>query len=199
MFKTREALIPYLIMVSAAAAGLLWHESDLVPGPGRTVSEGQANVGGPFRLTDQDEKSISSSDFLGWYQPIYFGYSYCPDVCLTTLEVIADALSKLGPDAGRLAPIFITVDPTRDTPAVLKKYLAAFDPRFIGLTGSQKQIAVVEREFRVFAQKVPLQGGTYGMNHSSGIYLMDPRGRLVTYFDNLGSPAVLANSIKAKI
>src|SRR6516164_2070638 len=126
MFKTKEALIPYLLLVAAM-------------------------VGGPFQLTDQDGKPRASGDFHGKYMLIYFGYSNCPDVCPTTLAVMAQALDKLGADANRIVPVFITIDPEHNTPAILKQYMAAFGPRFVGLTGNPTQIAAVEKTYRVYA------------------------------------------------
>jgi cytochrome oxidase Cu insertion factor (SCO1/SenC/PrrC family) len=200
MFKTKEALIPYLLLVAAMAGGLIWHESENVPGLGRTVTSGVIQVGGPFQLTDQDGKPRASADFRGRYQLIYFGYSFCPDVCPTTLGVMSAALDKMGVDAKRIVPIFITIDPERDSPAVLKKYMAAFGPEFVGLTGSPANIAGVEKAYRVYAKKQPLDGKSgYGMDHSSVIYLMGPDGRLVSFYDELISPDALAKDLKAKI
>ena len=163
----------------------------------------RSQVGGPFNLTDQDGKNIPAPDFRGKYQLIYFGYSFCPDVCPTTLAVMAQALDKMGVDADRIVPIFITIDPERDTPAVMKQYMAAFGPRFVGLTGSPATIAAVEKQYRVYAKKQPLDkanpNGGYGMDHSSVIYLMGPDGRLVTFYDELISPDALAKDLKAKI
>jgi protein SCO1 len=199
MFKTKEALIPYLLLVAAMAGGLLWHESENIPGLGRTVTSGVPAVGGPFRLTDQDGEPRASGDFAGRYQLIYFGYTNCPDVCPTTLAVISEALDKLGVDANRIVPIFITIDPGHDTPAILKPYVKAFGPQFVGLTGSQAQISDVEKSYRVYAGKKALEGGKYGFDHSSVIYLMGPDGRLVTFYDELISPDDLAKDLKAKI
>jgi cytochrome oxidase Cu insertion factor (SCO1/SenC/PrrC family) len=199
MFKTKEALIPYLLLVAAMAGGLIWHESENVPGLGRTVTSGKVEVGGPYTLTDQNGKAVSSADFHGKYQLIYFGYSFCPDVCPTTLGVISQALDKMGVDQNRIVPVFITIDPDRDTPSVLKNYMAAFGPRFVGLTGSQAQITAVEKEYRVYAKKQPLAAGGYGMDHSSVIYLMGADGRLVTFYDELISPDQLEKDLKAKI
>jgi len=199
MFKTKEALIPYLLLAAALAGGLLWHESEMVPGLGRTVTSGQIAVGGPYALTDQDGKPRASSDFHGKYQLVYFGYTFCPDVCPTTLAVMAAALDKMGVDQNRIVPVFITIDPERDSPAVLKKYLAAFGPRFVGLTGGPQQIAQVEKEFRVYAKKQPMAGGNYGMDHSSVMYLMGPDGRLVGFYDEAMQPEDLAKDLKKKI
>jgi protein SCO1/2 len=199
MLRNKQALIPYMLLVAALVGGLLWHESETVPGLGRTVVSGQAQVGGPFRLTDQNGKSVSDRDFRGRYMLIYFGYSFCPDVCPTTLQVMADAIGKLGDKAGRITPVFITIDPERDTPKVLKEYMNAFGPNFVGLTGSAAAVKDVEKKYRVYAEKKPLTGGNYGMDHSSVLYLMGPDGRLVTYYDEAISPDNLAKELKQKI
>jgi protein SCO1/2 len=199
MLKTKEALIPYLLLAAAVAGGLLWHQSETVPGLGRTITTGTIAVGGPYRLIDQNGQPRGSADFRGKYQLIYFGYSFCPDVCPTTLSVMADALDKLGADGNRIVPIFITIDPERDTPAILKQYMTSFGPRFVGLTGSTAAIAAVEKEYRVYAKKQPLPGGKYGMDHSSVQYLMGPDGKLVTFYDELIPAADLAKDLKTKI
>ena len=200
MFKTKEALIPYLLLVAAVAGGLIWHESENVPGLGRTVTTGAVAVGGPYTLTDQNGLRRSSGDFRGKYQLIYFGYSFCPDVCPTTLAVMAQALDQMGVDGNRIVPVFITIDPERDTPAVLKTYMAAFGPRFVGFSGSPAEIAAVEKDYRVYAKKQPLgDKGTYGMDHSSVIYMMGPDGRIVSFYDELVSPDALAKDLRRKI
>jgi protein SCO1 len=199
VFKTRQsliALLSVLLLLLLAAAAILWQETG--GSAGRIVSTGQAAIGGPYHLINQDGKPVSDRDFRGRYQLIYFGYTFCPDVCPTTLALIAAALEKMGPDAHRIAPIFITVDPGRDTPQALKKYLAAFDPRFIGLTGSQSELSKVEKEYKVYAQKEPLKGGTYAVNHSSVIYLMGPKGKLVTFYNEVLTPEQLAKDLSAK-
>ncbi len=131
---------------------------------------------------------------------IYFGYSFCPDVCPTTLAMIGDALEKLGPRRSRIVPIFITVDPARDTPAQLRSYLKAFGPGFVGLTGHAKAIAKVAGDYRVYFKKQPLPGGGYGMDHSTVIYLMGPDGRFVTYWDDTAvGPDRLAEELRARL
>jgi protein SCO1/2 len=156
-------------------------------------------VGGPFTLQDGSGKQVTDRDFRGKYMLVYFGYTFCPDVCPTTLAVMAAALDKMGPDQDRIVPVFITIDPARDKPDVLKKYLAAFGPRFVGLTGTDQEIAAVEKEFRVYAKKQPVTGGTYAMDHSSVIYLMGPDGNLVSFFDEVTQPEELAKALKAKL
>jgi cytochrome oxidase Cu insertion factor (SCO1/SenC/PrrC family) len=138
-------------------------------------------VGGPFALEDGNGRQVSDRDFRGKYMLVYFGYTYCPDVCPTTLSDVADALDRLGAKADRLQPIFITVDPKRDTTAVMKQYTASFSPRLIGLTGSQEQIADVAREYRVYYAEHRTGPGPndYAMDHSSVLYLMGPDGKFV--------------------
>lgn len=200
MFKTKQAMVLGLALIAAlAAAAFLWRQADTLPGLGRTITSGRIAVGGPYALTDQDGKPRASSDFHGKYQLVYFGYTFCPDVCPTTLAVMSAALEKLGRDQDRIVPVFITIDPARDKPEVLKKYLAAFGPRFVGLTGTDEEIAAVEKEFRVYAKKQPMAGGTYGMDHSSVIYLMGPDGNLISFFDDVTEPEKLAEALKAKL
>jgi len=199
MLRNKQALIPYLLLVAALAGGLLWHESQLVPGLGRNVVTGQADVGGSFQLTDQTGKTVSDKSFRGRYMLIYFGYSFCPDICPTTLGVMAQALQKLGTErALHIVPIFITIDPARDTPKVLADYMKAFGPDFVGLTGSEAAIKDVEKKYRVYAVKRPLEKGNYGMDHSSVVYLMGPDGRLVTFYDEAISPDDLAKDLRQK-
>ena len=138
-------------------------------------------VGGSFTLQDGDGRQVTSGDFRGKYMLIYFGYTFCPDVCPTTLTDAADALDRLGPKADRLQVIFITIDPKRDTPAVVKQYAAAFSPRLIGLTGSPEQIAQVAKEYRVYyaEHRTGPGPGDYAMDHSSILYLMGPDGNFI--------------------
>lgn len=198
MFRTKHALIPYLLMAVCVAAGALWHASEMVPELGQTIVSGEIAVGGPYRLTDQDGRPRANTDFPGQYQLIYFGYTFCPDVCPTTLAVMAAALDKMGAEQNRIVPVFITIDPARDKPEILKKYLAAFGPRFVGLTGAPEEIARVEKEYRVFAKKEALPGGGYSMNHSSVIYLVGPGGKLVSFYDGEASPDDLAKNLLRK-
>ena len=200
MFKTKQAMVLGVALIAAMIAGiLLWRMADRLPGLGRTITSGRIAVGGPYALINQDGKPRASTGFGGKYQLIYFGYTFCPDVCPTTLAVMAAALDKMGPAQDRIVPVFITIDPARDKPEVLKKYLAAFGPRFVGLTGTDQQIAAVEKEFRVYAKKQPVTGGTYAMDHSSVIYLMGPYGNLVSFFDEVTEPEALAKELKAKL
>jgi protein SCO1 len=145
-----------------------------------------AAIGGPFALTDQDGKPVTDKDFAGKYRAIYFGYSFCPDVCPTTLQVLMQgyhAFAKDSPEgAAKLVPIFISVDPDRDTPAVLKQYVSAFGPELKGLTGSPAEIAKVAKEYAVsYSKEPPAKGSTgYLMDHSSVVILFGPDGKPIT-------------------
>jgi len=133
-------------------------------------------IGGPFTLEDGTGKTVTDRDFRGKYMLVYFGYTFCPDVCPTTLNEVAEAMDRLGPKAEKIQPIFITVDPNRDTPAVVKQYANAFTPRLLGLTGTSDQIAKVANEYRVYYAKHRTGPGPndYSMDHSSVLYLMGP-------------------------
>ena len=199
MLRTPTALVPYLLMLAAALGGWLWHEGDRVTRLGTTVASGAADVGGPFALTDQDGSTRTPADFRGRFMLVYFGYSFCPDVCPTTLAMVSDALGRLGPKRARVVPVFITVDPARDTPKVLKDYLKSFGPGFVGLTGDANHVAEAERAYHVFAAKHPLPGGSYAMDHSGVIYLMGPDGRFVTYYEDQVGPDGLAADLKKRL
>ena len=204
----RRSILLFAAACFIIAASLAIVTVVVVTGRERGVTEassdtGQPAVGGPFQLVDQSGKPLSDRDFRGRYLLIYFGYTFCPDVCPTTMGVMAEALTKMGGDAARVTPLFITIDPARDTPKVLKDYVAAFGPRFVGLTGNAAQIAAVEKAYKVYAKKTPLDpnkpNGNYAMDHSSVIYLVGPDGRLVTYYDEVISPADLAADLKKRI
>jgi protein SCO1/2 len=144
------------------------------------VGEYVAPIGGSFALTDQSGKPFSNIDLLGKPYAIFFGYTNCPDVCPTTLFELSQALTSLGKEADRLRVVFVTVDPTRDTPEALGEYLTAFDPRIVGLTGSEAGIAGTAKSFRVFMQKVPAEeGDDYTMDHSATVMLMGADGKFV--------------------
>lgn len=146
------------------------------------VAQQIAAVGGPFKLIDQNGKAVSDQDLKGHPFLVFFGFTHCPDVCPTTLFDVSEMLRALGPDADRTRALFITVDPERDTPAVMKDYLSSFDPHLAGLTGDPAAIANVAKAYRVYYKKVPLDGGEYTMDHTAIVYLMDKEGRFVSPF-----------------
>lgn len=149
--------------------------------PARAPLEG-TKIGGPFTLIDQNGRKVTDRDFAGKYRIMYFGYTFCPDVCPTDAQNIGAGLRVLERSdpalAARIVPIFVSVDPARDTPAVLKAFVGAFHPRMVGLTGSPEAIEAVAKEFAVFYQKQDAtSGGGYMVDHSRVAYLMDPQGK----------------------
>jgi protein SCO1/2 len=141
-----------------------------------------AGFGKDFALTDATGKPRTLADFRGKVVIVFFGYTHCPDVCPTTLAELAEMMKRLGPDADRVQVLFVTVDPERDTPALLAQYVPAFDKRFLGLYGNADALAATAKEFKVVYQKQPgPTPGTYTMDHSAGTYLYDPEGRLRVY------------------
>lgn len=140
---------------------------------------GNAAIGGPFQLVDQNGRTITERDLLGKPSLVFFGFTYCPEVCPTTLTHMTKWLKELGPDGDKLNAFYVTVDPQRDTSKQLKQYLSAFDPRIRGLTGSAGAIASVAREYRAYYKRVPLENGDYVMDHSTMVYMMDGRGQFV--------------------
>jgi protein SCO1/2 len=135
-------------------------------------------IGGPFSLTDQNGIPVTEASLNGHPSAMFFGYTFCPDVCPTTLSDLTLLMEKLGPAADKLRVYFVTVDPERDTKEQLSAYLQAFDPRFLGLTGSRDAVDQMLKAYRVYSKKVPLEGGSYTMDHTASVYLLDSAGRL---------------------
>jgi len=213
---------PLIVLAAFAVAGLvaagaLWRLGDLrqqsatvteesVPAPSTTDG-----FGGPFELTDQNGVRRRDAEFRGKYMLIFFGYTYCPDVCPTTLAVEAEALDQIGERASRVVPIFITVDPRRDTPDKLKSYLSGFEPQppssrmgFVGLTGTAEEIEQVADAYEVFYQahldgRFGGGGQDYSVDHSGNVYLMSPEGKFVAYYSQGISPDELAADLMMKV
>lgn len=186
----------------AAVTAIGWAISLWIPGKETSseVTEGQGPViKSDFELVDQDGRLVRGEDLRGKLQLVFFGFTTCPDICPTTLTKITATLEELGADADTLHPVLMTVDPERDTPAVLKEYLGAFDPRIIGLTGTPEQVKVALRNFRVFASKNWLEGGDYTMDHSTFVYLMDQNGDYLSHFSASGSEDELVAGIRKAI
>jgi protein SCO1/2 len=140
------------------------------------------SYGRDFQLVDHNGKPRTLADYRGKAVVVFFGYTQCPDVCPTTLAELAEAMKRLGPDAERVQVLFVTVDPERDTPDLLSKYVPAFDPRFVGLYGDADATARTAKEFKIIYQKQPGQTpGTYTMDHSAGTFVFDPNGKLRVY------------------
>jgi len=188
-----------LIVLSAFCAGLLLFLGVLLYATGQFggATPGTSAVGGPFKLTDQNGQPITEADLKGKPFLVFFGYTHCPDVCPTTLFDVSEVMRSLGKDADRTKALFITVDPERDTPAVLKDYLSSFDPHLIGATGDEAALNTVEKEYRVYAKKVPTgKDGEYSMDHSAIVYLMDKQGRFVAPFKLDRKPEAAAAELR---
>jgi len=153
-------------------------------------------VGGPFRLTDHNGRTVTDQDLRGHPFLVFFGFTHCPDVCPTTLFEVSEVLGKLGADAARASALFITVDPERDTPEQMKDYLSSFDPRLVGLTGDPAAVAAVAKAYRVYVKKVPLEGSDYTMDHTALVYLMDKDGRFVAPFNLKRQPEAAAAALR---
>jgi protein SCO1/2 len=177
--------IRLLLVLSAFLAGLVlcFAVVLLVTGRGSTpMIAASSAIGGSFRLTDQNGKTITDQDLKGRPFLVFFGFTHCPEVCPTALFDISEILGKLGPDAEKVNALFITVDPERDTPEKLKEYLSSFNPRLIGVGGNAEALAAVAKAYRVYYKKIPLKDGDYTMDHTAIVYLMDKNGQFVAPF-----------------
>ena len=164
------------------------------------AKDGEVDVGGPFNLIDQTGKQVTEKTYAGTWQIVFFGYTYCPDICPTNLATVTTALDELGPLAEKVSPIFITIDPQRDTPEQLAGYHEYFHPSFSMLTGTQEEIAKVAREFRVYYAKAEDDGAAdYLMDHSSITYLLNPEGKYVTHFNHGIDPDKMAETLRGYI
>ncbi len=165
----------------------------------RPDSEPAIRIGGPFDLLDSDGRTVTSDQFRGRWMLVYFGYTHCPDACPTALSDMATAVDALGPKKNDVAIVFITVDPERDTPAVMKDYVAAFHADITALSGSTEAVDQAAREYRVYHAKHPDKDGGYDVDHSSIIYLMDPKGRFVGNFTHESSPDQIAAKLRTLV
>ena len=172
MILKRSLLVPLAVFFVSALA-LLATVLVLVPGPQQSASK--MPIGGPFRLTSHEGKTFTDEDLKGKPFAVFFGFTHCPEVCPTTLYDLTQDLEALGKDADKMRVAFITVDPAQDTPELMKTYLASFDPRIVGLTGTEEEIAAVAKAYKVYYRKVPTESG-YTMDHTATILLMDSRG-----------------------
>jgi len=188
-------LLSFLVILGV----LIYVELPGAPGGGVLPS---VSIGGPFTLVSGDGKTVTDKTYRDRWQLVYFGYTFCPDACPTALNDIAGALEALGPLAAKVQPLFITIDPQRDTPKVMAEYVKAFDPRIVGLTGSPEQIAAAAKEYRVYYAKVADKDAPDGylMDHSSIIYVMRPGdGRFVATFTHETTSAQMAERMRKLI
>lgn len=209
--RVRRVLVGLAFAAAAIAAGS-WGWTRLVEreanvdrraDAARMMNElmsGKYPVGGPFVLADADGRRVSLADFKGRLVLVYFGFTGCPDVCPTDLASIAQALRDLGPAADGIQPLFITLDPERDKPAVLREYAAAFHPRLVALTGSESEIRRVAADYKVFFEKVPLPGtSTYTIDHTAYTFLTNRDGRFVTLFPPGTPPERMAVMLREQL
>jgi protein SCO1/2 len=204
--KGRKSLMPRravlifaaaILLLAAGLGGYAW----MIRQAAQPQGSGVALVGGPFSLTDQDGRRVTEKDFLGRYMLVFFGFTYCPDICPTELQVMTAALDAMGPAAEKIQPVFVSVDPERDTPEVMKAYVANFGPRLIGLTGTPEEIAAMAKAYRVYCAKAANQNapGDYLMDHSSIIYLMDEDGSFVKHFAYTTDVEKLTSELKKAV
>jgi protein SCO1/2 len=187
-----------VLIFSAFLTGLVIFTGVFLYATGKFGGGGPAAsvIGGPFKLVDQNGHPITDADMKGRPYLVFFGYTHCPDVCPTTLFDVSEVMRALGKDADRTGALFITVDPERDTPAVLKDYLSSFDPHLRGATGDRAAIDAAEKSYRVYAKKVPTQNGDYSMDHTALVYLMDKQGRFVAPFSLKRKPDEAAADLR---
>jgi protein SCO1/2 len=194
--RPRTLLVAVALVAFAAGGGiaaLLLHDT----GAARLKVLGRASVGGPFTLTDHTGRRVSDADFRGRHMLIYFGFTHCPDVCPGSLQVMSEALARLGRKADRVTPILITLDPERDSPQQLAPYVASFGPRLVGLTGSAQEIAAIARAYRNYYARSKDERATasYTIDHASLFFLMDANGAFVTIFRHGTSAQAMAEQL----
>lgn len=196
--RTRILLVMAFVLLAVALGfGLRFFVLDNTGAVSVSMS-GNALIGGPFTLVDQDGKARTDAEFRGRLMLVYFGYTYCPDICPTELQTMSSALDALGDKAKRVQPIFITIDPERDTVAALKAYVGHFHPRLLGLTGTAREVAAAAKAYRVYYAKAPVKGGgkdDYLMDHSGLVLLMGQDGRYLTHFTPQTTPEQMAKAI----
>ncbi|MFG1432305.1 SCO family protein [Xanthobacter sp. V2C-8] len=164
--------------------------------PGQPAPTSAAAVGGPFTLVDQNGARVTEAALKGKPSLIFFGFTHCPDVCPTALYEMSEIFRALGPDADKVQAFFVTVDPERDTPEVMKSYLGSFAPQLRGLTGRPDEIETIKKEYRVYSRKVPLTDGDYTMDHTAVVYLMDKSGAFVAPFNSKQAPEAAAEALR---
>lgn len=188
-----DALVPRLVF---AAVGLLLVIFSQRPAPAQVTLPPEGSQVS-FALTATDGTAITEQNYRGKWLVVYFGYTFCPDICPATLLEIAGAIEALGPRAAAVQALFITIDPKRDTPSVLSAYVKSFDPRLVGLSGSPVQIAQAARSFHVFYERQDTDDGHYSYDHSAFIYVIDPDGKFAKAITSEGGSKQIADAVSA--
>jgi protein SCO1/2 len=192
------AVLAVLVLAGAALGLTRW----LAPAPQEASAAGEVAIGGPFTLVDQNGQEVTDEKFRGRLMLVYFGYTFCPDVCPLGLTTIAEALDQLpAEDRDQVAPVFITVDPERDTVAVMKDYVGAFSDQLVGLTGNPAAVQDALRAYRVYARKSDAEAadGSYLVDHSTFTYLMDREGRYLAHFGHSTTPEEMAKRLEEAV
>lgn len=201
----RRVLIAAIILIGTFGVLALYYPDLRPQAPPSGHSVGTVTIGGPFDLLDGKGNAFTDAQLKGRYSLIFFGFTHCPDICPLTLQVMSQALDLAGPAAEQVTPVFISVDPERDTPDLVGSYVEAFDPRIVGLTGAPEQVAQAMSSYKVFAQKAPLldadgkDTGDYTVQHSTMIYFMGPDGQYVTHFTNGTAAEDIAAYIRREV
>jgi len=199
--RRRTGLLAVILIIGALAFAALQAHRQAGQTSGDKITAMPA-IGGPFSLVDQNGNAATEATFKGKLMLVYFGYTYCPDVCPTTLTEMGNAVEALGPQGDKVMPVFITVDPVRDTPEHLKEYLSFFHPRFVALTGTPEQVAAAAKAYRVYYAKAKTgitsasDALDYLVDHTSIVYLMGPEGGLKAHFPHGTSADAMAKKIR---
>jgi protein SCO1/2 len=190
----KRILIAAVILLGTLAMLALYHPGLRPTATPSGDTGGTVAIGGPFTLVDGKGNAFTDADLKGKYSLIFFGFTHCPDICPLTLQVMTDAIEQAGPAGERVTPVFVSVDPERDTVEAVGAYVGAFHPRFVGLTGTPEQVEAAAKAYRVFFRKAPLKDsegketGEYTVEHTGIIFLMNPEGQYLTHFSS-GTPA----------
>ncbi|AWZ02767.1 hypothetical protein RHODOSMS8_03257 [Rhodobiaceae bacterium] len=187
--------------LAIATAGILYVTLPAEDADYPQRSSGAALIGGPFELVQHDGNTVTNETFNGELMLIYFGFTFCPDVCPTELQIMSNALDLVGDDAEQVRPILISIDPERDTVEAMAQYVSHFHPRMTGLTGTVEQVAAAARAYRVYYERVedPGSNAAYTMDHSSIVYLMDKEGQFITHFGPGTKPEKMAETIRSAL
>ncbi|MEX2198042.1 MAG: SCO family protein [Burkholderiales bacterium] len=199
--NARARLLWIAIALAALGAGIggyAWLRAGAASAKFNAVDVTGADWGRDFQLLDHRGKRRTLADFRGKAVMLFFGFTHCPDVCPTALATLAQARGLLGEDAARVQGLFVTVDPKRDTPEILAKYVTAFDPTFLGLHGNEAATERVSKEFKIYYQAhKPDANGAYGVDHSGQVYVIDPEGRLRLYVrSHDAAPEAIAHDLR---
>ena len=193
---SRRVLLPlvaFLFGVLVFGSAIVWWTGSRLPAGGSVTS----SIGGAFRLTAHDGRTVSEKDLTGTPSVVFFGFTHCPDVCPTALFEMTQVYAALGADADKLKTYFVTIDPERDDQALLSLYLSSFDPHIVGLTGSGADVQTMVKAYRVYARKIEDKNGGYTMDHTALVYLMDKQGRFVSSLNLDRAPEETAKLIRS--